>query len=56
MYIFYLLTRCIYVNYLIDGPLKITFVGDMVTLNNKAFIIIIIIIIIIIKMSSNTSM
>ncbi len=33
---------CIYVNSLIDGPLKITFVGDMVTIKkiNKAFIII----------------
>ncbi len=26
-----------------DGPLKITFVGDMVTIKNKVFIIIIII-------------
>ncbi len=29
----YLLTKCIYVNSLIDGPLKITFVGDMVNIN-----------------------
>ncbi len=27
-----------YVNSLIDGPLKITFVGDMVTIKNTAFI------------------
>ncbi len=30
---------CIYVNSLIDDPLKITFVDDMVTIKNKAFII-----------------
>ncbi len=29
---FYLLTMCIYVNSLIDGPLKITFVGDTITI------------------------
>ncbi len=29
---FYLLTMCIYVNSLIDDPLKITFVDDMVTI------------------------
>ncbi len=30
MYISYLLTISLYINNLIDGPLKITFVGDMV--------------------------